>query len=269
MKRQLLVAAVLFFIGISPVFASNETNLSESTDLSSVSFPVVTAGAGSILPDSPFYFVDKLYQKVRLGLVFTAENKAQLHNQIAGERMAELRVMVSRKNLVGIDTSLVELSHEVNAATAYLEDAAAQGKDVKELTYAINNSIRAQREILQNVASQVAGTGFEKRLLATDALLMEAKTNAESVLPQDEKDKEVARGTAEELNTAVLGVSNSTQELEKRLEAYEKMASTAAKKATQNEEVKVQEEKAKQLETLKKALKEAQEAANNYQQLPQ
>ena len=107
----------LFTLSTVSVVAYRDTEvLGASTKLSDVVFPPITAGPGHILPDSPLYPLDKLYQEFRLGLVFTPENKAELHTQIAAERLAELRVEASRNNLAAADSALVELEHESMAA---------------------------------------------------------------------------------------------------------------------------------------------------------
>ena len=76
MKRNLIFTILLI------VFVSYP-----SSSLAS-EFPLVTGGPGFILSDSPFYALDRLFQKGKLILAFTPQKRAEVRNNIMGERMA-------------------------------------------------------------------------------------------------------------------------------------------------------------------------------------
>ncbi|MBI5044565.1 MAG: hypothetical protein HZC02_01435 [Candidatus Levybacteria bacterium] len=218
MRRILpFFALLLFFV---PVAVAD--------DGQKISFPDVTAGPGYILPDSPLYFLDKLYQKTRLSFVFTPENKAKLHMQIAYERLAELRVETSRNNQAGIDQALSELQIETMAAAKEVKDAFAQGKDVTQLARTIHQGLADYRSILLQVRSQMPDTVFEQKLTAAADVLWDAKLATEEALPMGDREHELAANLDQELDEAVMGVTSSNEKLDKRFAAYQKLASRAA-----------------------------------------
>lgn len=290
MKKSIpLLVLSLFAISIVPASAARDTEvLGAATQISEVVFPPITAGPGYILPSSPFYPVDKLYQSFRLALVFTPENRAQLHTEIAAERLAELRVETSRNNKKGVNIALTEVELESAAAANDLRDAAAQGKDVAQLARTIHQSLTDYRGVLNNVKAQVPDTAFEQQLAAAADVIRESRIVAEDAMLDSEIEHEVAANIANEVDEAVLGVADTTKRLEKKLGIYEKYASRAAERSTkkleqetnrasvsaQQKVIKAQREKAIQdyltkiealrkqreteLETLKKTIKDLQ-----------
>ncbi len=299
--RLLYTVILLALFSLSPSFAAayhqHEVLGDTIVEARDIDFPQVTSGPGVILPDSPLYSLDKFYQYLRTILVFSAENKAKLHMQIAGERLAELRVATFRNNQYAITIALNELVSESHQAARELLDAAAQGKDIDDLAQEINSTLNHYREIVRHVADQAGDTGYGKQLAAADDFLLEAKLMAGEVLPAESLEDEIAMLVEEDFDQAVLGVSSSAAKLEKKLELYQKMASKAAEKRAQAlkkreealQKVKQQKEKIKaeqekrlqqqkerleqlkkqreaQLEMVRKAVKEAQEAAKKYRQ---
>lgn len=236
-KSSVFISLLLLVILVSPVFAFHEKEvLGNSTTASDIDFPPVTAGPGFILPDSPLYFLDKLSQKIKLALVFSANNRAAVHNQIAGERMAELRVMVSRNNQTGVDTALTELEHETTASVADLRDAAAQGKDVSELARTIDDTISMYRSDLLSVSAQTADSAFSKKLLAANEVLKENKSVAQDELPEADRQNEIAATIVSNVDESVLGIATDGARLSKQLDLYQQYASQAAQKRLQQQQ---------------------------------
>lgn len=252
----------LILLSAAPVAASpSQAVLGTSTNVTEVQFPAVTSGPGHILSDSPLYAFDKLYQKIRLLLVFTPENRARLHAQIAGERLAELRVATSRNNQIGIDNALTELSHESMAAASDLRDAATQGKDVTQLARDIHQQLTDYREVLKNAGEQVPDSAYEQKLVTASDVLWEAKLVSEDALPAGEADHQLAANIEAEVNEAVLGVASSAVKLEKKLSIYEKFASKAAEAKAKRDEAEasrsaLQEKRNEILAQRKKAIQE-------------
>lgn len=276
MKHTLFLCILIIVFVITPRVTAQEVRVDK------IVFPPISSGPGYILPDSPFYSVDKIYQRVRLALIFSADNRARMHNQIAGERLAELRVMTARDHQEGVDKALSELSWELDSATTELNDAKAQGKEVKELAIEINQSIAQKKVSLESVAQQVIGTAFEQKLLAVVASLREVKVFAEEALPEAEREQELALSTEEELENAVLGVSSSAAKLEKKLALYEKHASKAAEKRAELEASKVinerqlqqmriqleklKSERQKRIEEMRVTIRNAEAAAQKFKE---
>lgn len=202
--------------------------LGSSTEVADAIFPPVTSGPGHILPDSPFYFLDKLYQDFRLALVFTPANKARLHLAIGGERLAELRVESSRNNQAGVDTALLEFEHESMAAANDVRDAASQGQDVTQLARDIHQAMTDYGNVLDTVKAQVPDTAYEQKLATASNVLWEARTLTEDALPEGDLKREKIANATVELDKAVLGVSTSADKLQKKLAIYQQYASRAA-----------------------------------------
>ena len=245
-----LLGLILFILlAPSPVSAHHRGQvLGEATPSSELVFPPVTSGAGFILPDSPLFFIDKTFQQVKLLLAFSAEQKARVRSQIAGERMAELRLMLLRENQAAINTTLSELTKEVDLAAASLAEAAARGQDVKTLAREINETIKLQRKILNTVESQTRGV-LKLQLKAARQALKESKVEIEDELPEEDLEKEIEENLAEEIEDQVEEASESAQKIQEDLIKLEAEASKAAAKALVRRE-----------EAIKKAIEERNEA---------
>lgn len=231
MKRTALVSilsCMLVLVVAMPVSAHHLKDvLGDATSTAQIQFPPIAAGPGFFLPDSPFYFLDALAQNVKLAFAFTPERKAEIRSQIAGERLAELRVMLERNNTQGIQTALTNLNKEANLAASDLSDAAAQGKDVKNLAKELNTTIKAQRKVLGDLADQTSGP-LRLQIKATREALKEAKVTVEDQLPEDELENEITDEMNEEIEDEVKDASRSARGLEHSIDILEKLASEAA-----------------------------------------
>jgi len=249
-----IITAALLLATSVPVGAYVDHDvLGTSTQISDAVFPPITAGPGHILPDSPFYFADKLYQQFRLALVFTPENRAELHTQIAHERLAELRVEAARNNQRGVDTALLELEHESMAAASSVRDAASQGKDVTQLARTIHQALTDYRTTVEVVGTQVPNTAFAQKLSAASSVLREARVVSEDALPQSEIDHEIAANVDTEVDEAILGLKTSIESLQKKMTVQESRASKAAEKAAQKQESDTIKQTAKENQTALRA----------------
>lgn len=295
-RLAFFVFIVFFFFWVAqdPALAHHRKKvLGDSTVSSELVFPPVTSGPGFILPDSPLYFIDQAFQAVKLAAALDSQTKAKVRAQIAGERLAELRIMLSRNSPEGINTALDQLTKETGAASRSLSDAAASGQNVSTLARELNETIKVQRQLLGALENQTAGT-LRLQLKTARRSLKEAKVEVEDQLPEDELEKEIEEGLEDEVEEEVEEASKSARKIERDLEGLNKEASEAAKKAlkrreetlkkaieAKNEELRksaqglLEEEKRKQgkvsevrkeaVEQAKKAIKEAQEAAKRFE----
>lgn len=230
--------------------------LGESTVASELETPAVTAGPGYILPDSPLYFVDKIFQTVRIAAAFTPDRKAKIRSEIAGERLAELRIMLAKNNSQGISTAISQLTKETDLTAQDLGDAASRGKDVKILAKGINETIKIHRAFLGTLASQSQGA-MKLQFQAAREALQEAKVEVEDELSEDELEHEINEALEEEVKDEMEDASNSTEALERVLEKFQKQVSESAKKALSHRE-----------EAIKQAIENKNEALKReYEQL--
>ncbi len=228
----LSLLAIVLLSGSALATSHREAVLGSSTDLSQINFPPVTAGPGLILPDSPFYFLDEFKQGVKLTLSMGPRTRSITHLDIAGERLAELRVMIQRGNMQGISIALMGISSETQKAVDDMADANAQGKDVEKLAKDITAHIKITREILKNVSDQ-ADKDLSLSLEASRENLRNAKIFAENYLPQPDLENEIADNILERLDQNVLGAKTTTSHIQIAADEYQKMASDAAQRTLQ------------------------------------
>lgn len=262
--------------------------LGNSTTASQINFPPVTAGPGYILPDSPFYILDKASQQVKLALAFSSQRRAEIHEAILGERVAEFSVMAARNNNVAMDNTLTEVAKEAYATARNLANAKASGENVGDLAKNINDTMQEYRDILKTVSSQ-ANDELALNIDAAREALLTAKVKVEDSLNEQQLAEAVDNDFNDEVESQVLGAETSATMLEKRIAQFEKRASKAGelkdiveqnkkdlKEKTQKvlEEAKLRrqkilEERKKKLEAAKEAAKKAKEAAQNFREARQ
>lgn len=226
---------MFLLVGVQTYAHHRSQVLGLSTSSSELTFPPVSYGPGYILPDSPLFFLDKTFQSLKIALAFTPEQRAKLHAQIAGERMAELRVLMNRNNQTAVNITLNLLEQELEASSKQLGEASAVGKDVKTLAKTINENIKIQRKILGTLASQADGD-LKYRLKAAREVLKEAKIKVEDELPEDELEQEIEEGLEDELEEEVDDADDSTRGLEHAVDVLTKLASQAAERHQERRE---------------------------------
>lgn len=189
--------------------------------------PPVTSGPGLILPDSPLFFLDQLKQNVKVALAFSPEKKAEVRAQIAGERLAELRIMLHNDDQDGINDSLNQLTREMRLASESLSEASSEGKNVQEIAMDINTTIKEHRRILQTVEDQTSGE-LQSRFSLADDSLRDTKFEVEDELPEDELNKEIEEAIFEEIENEVDNAEVTSSRLERALAVLQEQASKSA-----------------------------------------
>lgn len=256
MKKNTFYAFFLSFFlltfPLTPAFAAHHDVLGAST--SDLSVPPTVEGPGFILPDSPFYFLDGLKQQVRLFLAFSPEKKAEVHADVAGERLAELRVMLAKNNQAGAVKALDGIGTNLQQAANDLEDAKLQGKDTSKIAESINTSIKEKQDALDTIESQ-GGDLLKARVNVTQEALKDAKLGVDASLPGDLMAQELENDINREIETEVNDASQSAQGLERALDVLNKLASEAAQKNQTSRE-----------EALKKAIEQKNELLTKQKQ---
>lgn len=247
-KITILLSSFLFLLLVAtPVFARQSEVLAESTQAASLNFPPTTQGPGFILPNSPLFFLDQWYQQLKLSMATTPEAKAKVRSQIIGERMAELKVMLSLNNEKEINKALQNLTDESNQGAKDLLNSSNKGTNVEEAAKVLNESIKQERDTLATLNKQSTGSlssdfqSARERTTVQKAAVVEKlpvaliKREVESDLENEVEDK------AEEAHSAAL-------DLEDHLKELQNQASEAAK-----------ESQDKRLEIIKKAIESKNE----------
>jgi hypothetical protein len=226
-----LISAVVIFFPNS-VFANHQENVLGVGSEEALSIPPTVEGPGFILPDSPLFFLDQIKQQFRLLLAFTPEQKARVHSAIAGERMAELRLMLTKNNEYAIRTALQGLSDNIKAIANDLNNAKLTGRNIDVLAKSTNDLIKEKQSVLVNLETQA--TGETKALVkATREALKIAKVRVEENLPADLMRNEAIDDLNQQVDDSINTASLSAAELNRAMNALGEISSNAA--AVRNE----------------------------------
>jgi len=196
---------------------------------STLSIPPTAEGPGLILPDSPLYFVDQIKQEFRLLLAFTPEQRAKIHNAVAGERMAELRFMLAKNNSAGIRVALLGISDNLKAASEDVADAKLTGRNIDVLAEEINNSIKEKQKILSGLGGQATGE-LQAQVAAVREALKTAKTKVEEDLPVGLLTGETIDDLNQQIGDNINSASLSAQEINRSINVLNKLSTRSAQK---------------------------------------
>lgn len=234
--RKSLVLCIILFILISqkPALAFRHQVLNDVLGVSTASalpqLDPTSEGPGLILPDSPFFFLDRIKQSVRLFAAFNPEEKAKIHEQIAGERLAELRFMLAKNNLKAASVALAGVSDNLRGSADSLVKAQFEGKNVSKLAVDLNNNIKLKQQALDNLEKDSTGT-LKLVVQRIQSDIFESKLKVDDSLPEDLLQNEVQRDLERRIKTTVNNASDSAQLLDRDLENLTKQAVTASQKS--------------------------------------
>lgn len=109
-------------------------------------------GAG-VTPASRFFFLDKLGETIREFLAFSPEAKARLNISFAGERVAEIKVILETREVdaKGLGVAQEHLQMNIARAASIVELEKAEGKDVSAFAKSIEDELEAKAEALERV----------------------------------------------------------------------------------------------------------------------
>lgn len=120
-----------------------------------------------ITPDSPFYFLDLLGEKLSMLFAFTAESKAKKALAYAEERLAEAQAMMEKGNSKAAEVALRYYEGNVEAAQDRIEQALSLGRDMTEVIAIVGEATAKHTEVLEGLLEKVpeqARKGVEKAL---------------------------------------------------------------------------------------------------------
>ena len=192
-----------------------------------LSIPPTAEGPGLILPDSPLYFLDQVKQEFRLLLAFTPEQRAKIHNAVAGERMAELRFMLAKNNSAGIRVALLGISDNLKAASEDVVEAKLTVRNIDQLAKTVNDSIKEKRKTLSVLEQQATGE-IRAQVLASVEALMDAKMKVEENLPAGLLLGETIEDLNQQIGDNINSASLSAEEVNRAIDALTKLSSRSA-----------------------------------------
>lgn len=255
--------------------------------------PPTVEGPGLVLPDSPFYVLDKIKQEMRLLVAFSSKEKALTHASILGERYAELRFMLAKEDTQAVALALEGVSYHAQKASEAVRQMHFEGKDTKTLAKTLNDSLKEKQQVLDTLEVTTKGQTQEELHVAL-AAITEAKVLVEDALGDADLRNEVRYDIAREVAKRVARANSSAKSLDYALQALEKQTKEAAETALSRREAVLQQalaennaakrdeaskqfaqEKKKQTELLKvnaaaieqakRAIQSAQEAAAKFE----
>ena len=208
-----LVFLFLLFLIPSSVSAFNRGLVMGEATTSSQPVPLA-AGSGTLLPDSPFYFLDLWRDRLRMLLTVNSEDRARLGMKIAAERLAELQLMLQRNNPRGVSLALENLTNHIDESRRILQSQQARGKEVGALAHDLNEAIDQDQEFLAKMEKH--GPGESKFLIkAAQTKIAEAEVEIENELPQEEREDETLEELDQGIEEEIEEASASTQRIER------------------------------------------------------
>lgn len=104
-----------------------------------------------LTPDSSFYFLDTIGEKISLFFTFKVENKAEKALRFAEEKFAEAKKMAEENRVKALEKADEKYQHFLSLANQRVREAKNKGKDVEELAIRITENALRHREVLTRV----------------------------------------------------------------------------------------------------------------------
>lgn len=183
-KNFLITLAIFSFLFVNVVLA--ETN--------NLPNPVLT-------PDSPFYFLKTWKESIQTFFTFGAENKTKQYLRLAEVRLAEYQKMVEKGKTEIADKILQRYEKQLNNALEKTEELKNKGRDIKDLSQKIEETVVKHLEILQENFQKVpeqAKKGIENAIENSQKYL-------EKILELKDKEKTPISEELKKLNIQVIG----------------------------------------------------------------
>lgn len=223
------LTSAIIFLSSGLAFASHQEDVLGVASQPTLSIPPTSEGPGLILPDSPLFFLDRMKQEFRLLLAFTPEQKAKVHALVAGERMAELQLMLAKNNIQGVRIALQGVSDNLKGAAKDLDNAKLTGRNINLLAKEINDLIKEKRQKLLVLEDIATGEIKTQTMTAREALMF-AKVQVEEYLPADLMMNETIDDLNQQIANNVNKAEMSGREINRAIDVLTRLASEAAVK---------------------------------------
>lgn len=110
-----------------------------------------------LTPDSPFYFLDILGEKIGLFFTFGAEKKAEKAMQYAGEKLAEVKAMAEANKVEALKKASQKYQEYLSLFFKKGEEAYEAGKDITKLTERSKQRSLDYLIILSDIHERISG----------------------------------------------------------------------------------------------------------------
>jgi len=150
---------------------------------------VVGGGMGvasaNSMPGEPLYRIKTLTERIRMGLTFSNENKAQLHLELAEERSEEIQTLVDEGNLEAANDIGVELTNHLEKAQT-VAPGLIENKDIVARLETIANKQVALLEAIYDRAPTGAQETIDTLIESVNTAYEIAVEDISTVLPDIE-----------------------------------------------------------------------------------
>lgn len=108
-----------------------------------------------LTPNSPFYFLDTIDEKISLFFTFDKVKKAQKAEKFSEEKLAEAKQMSDDNTTDKIDVALNKYDEYLNEAIDDANTAKDEGKNVDEVLATVSEAIQKHLVVLAEVYAKV------------------------------------------------------------------------------------------------------------------
>lgn len=184
MKKIFLVPLFILFLAIGTAYA--QTN------------DVSEAG---VLPDSPFYFLETLSERMGTLFTFGKIKKAERHLKLASERLAESKILADSGDLDKAKKTVEKYQERIDEALEKAEEAKTEGNDTDEVLEKIAEITARHQAVLASVYEKAPAQAKEAILrvmeksaqghdIALSAISKEKQKEVRDRIKEETKDDE-------------------------------------------------------------------------------
>lgn len=164
MKKGLIAA----LFAVSGALAIGTTALAQEKQ--------ITLPAAGLTPNSPFYILDRLGENLRQFFTFDPAAKAKLQIEFAGERIAEIKLLIETDpDAKGAEIARSLLVANVAYAAEIVAQEKAAGKDVAALAKDLDDEFDAREQLLVETFLEAKQKLLAERKEIKDTLLKAAQ----------------------------------------------------------------------------------------------
>lgn len=155
MKKLLLVSLAVLLIGL--VFTSTSPAQEEATLSAEEDLPAGEAGiyTPKLLPDSPFYFLKKIKEKIELFLTQSPEEKSEKYTELATRRIAEVKIMINKNKFQLVEKLVKQHQEHLDKAEEEIKEAKEKGRDVERILGIVAQATSTHQKVLAEVYEKV------------------------------------------------------------------------------------------------------------------
>ncbi len=137
--------AIFLLIILTFIFSLGTGVLSQDTELPS---PGLT-------PDSPFYFLETIVEKISTFFTFGDLKKAERYAALAAERLAEARAVAEKGKSELVEKTLARYEMQLQNSMARAEKAESKGENTEEVMTRVGQATQKHLEVLAEIYEKV------------------------------------------------------------------------------------------------------------------